>query len=127
MFKAKHASHCKRMKTHKKEQTFHTAAGNYVAEGKAIIEFSLPDMNNSKVIKWPCYLDSTDEIGYDAVIGRDLMLELGIKIDFDKKIIQWDDLILPMQERSKGSREANVIVQQSAEPDSTKELTERTT
>ena len=35
---------------------------------------------------------------YDAVIGRKVLIELGIILDFKQKIIEWDDKILPMKE-----------------------------
>ena len=113
MFIRRHARHCKRLKSHLKEKTFLTAAGAYVAAGKAVMEFSLPDMNDSKVITWSCYLDDTDKIGYDAVIGQDLMTKLGISINFKEKIIQWDDIQLPIREKRPWAREIKVMLQQS--------------
>ena len=111
MIRKDYTNHCKRLRSNKKEQTFITAAGAFVSAGKAIVEFSLPDLNDSKVIKWPCYLDDANDMSYDVIIGRDLMTKLGISIDFKRKVIQWDDIELPMQERKVQPKETNVIMQ----------------
>ena len=34
---------------------------------------------------------------YDAIIGREVLIGLGIILDFNNKTIEWDDKILPMQ------------------------------
>ena len=70
-------------------------------------------------------------IGYDMIIGRDLMVQLGLPVDFKCQVLQWDDLIVPMKEpsgiigksdlTSHGMRE---VVMQTAEPASTREATE---
>jgi len=45
---------------------------------------------------------------YDMIIGRDLLHELGLKIDFKNNNMQWDDVTLAMREypTNLGSREA---------------------
>ena len=127
MVKAKWAKHCKNLRTQKGEQEFHTAAGMYKATGKAIIELSLSDLNKCKVITWACYLDSTDELRYDVIIGRDLMNEIGLSLDFKNQEIVWEDLRLSMRKQSKQDRSTNIIFPQSMEPNVTQEMTERAT
>ena len=34
---------------------------------------------------------------YDAIIGRDLMSEIGVKLDFKNKLVQWDGMSVDMK------------------------------
>ena len=36
-------------------------------------------------------------IGYDMIIGSDLMIQLGISVDFKHSVIQWDGVTVPMK------------------------------
>ena len=96
-----------------------------MADGKSNIEFSLPELNNSKVITWTCYVDKSDEIGYDMIIGQDLMREIGISLDFKNALITWDDLKSDM--RFNHMKENHTIISQSEEPKTTQEMTARVT
>ena len=35
-------------------------------------------------------------LGYDVIIGQDLMKKLGMIVDFNKKNLIWDNVIVPM-------------------------------
>ena len=37
-----------------------------------------------------------EELGYDKIISRDLLQVLKIAIDFEYKVIKWDDVNIPM-------------------------------
>ena len=37
-----------------------------------------------------------EELGYDMIIGRDLLQALKIIIDFEYQVIGWDDVSIPM-------------------------------
>ena len=37
------------------------------------------------------------KINYDMIIGRDLLSELGIKIDFSDSTIEWDNAMISMK------------------------------
>ena len=37
-------------------------------------------------------------IGYDTIIGRDLMVQIGLTADFKHKVIQWYDATVHMKE-----------------------------
>ena len=66
------------------------------------------------------------------IIGRDLMVQLGLSDDFKCQVLQWDDDIVLMKEVSSllrqtdlTSHEMREVVMQTAEPVSTREGTER--
>ena len=39
-------------------------------------------------------------IGYDMIIGHDLMVQLGLTVDFKCQVLQWDGDTVPMKEPS---------------------------
>ena len=65
-------------------------------------------------------------IGYAMIIGRDLMVQLGLTADFNHQVLQWDGATLHMKEPSSmiGQHDLNKhkmreVVMQSSEPAST--------
>ena len=79
---------------------FESCNGAFDLTHKAEVMFSLPELHSHKVITWQCYIDDrdSDDLGYDMIIGRDLMTILGIKIDFQNKMIDWEGMELEMKE-----------------------------
>ena len=78
-------------------------------------------------------LDENKEgIGYDMIIGRDLMNELNIDVRFRNGTIKWEDQIVPMKnfQSIKGNdltskKELKSIILRSNEPKSTRDSTQR--
>ena len=71
-------------------------------------------------------------IGYDMIIGRDLMVQLVLLVDFKCKVLQWDGVTVPMKEpigmigkSDLTSHEMSKVAMQTAEPASTRASTER--
>ena len=75
------------------------------------------DMDNGKL----------EDFGYDMIIGRDLLLSLGMIIDFKYSVIRWGENNIPMN-RTKlaknDQKELNAIFQLATE---SKEATNRVT
>ena len=70
-------------------------------------------------------------IGYDMIMGRDLMLHLGLTADFKRPFLQWDGATVHMKKPSILLRRSVLTkhkmgeaVMQNSEPDSTREATE---
>ena len=64
-----------------------------------------------------------DGIGYDAIIGRDLLLTMGINLNFKEEVIEWDRMVSPMKDyyndipNAKPTREElRVLMTPSEEP-----------
>ena len=78
------------------------------------------DMDNGKL----------EELGYDMIIGRDLLLSLGMIIDFKYSVIRWEDNNIPMNRTklAKNDRKKlNAIFQLATESKAAKEATNRVT
>ena len=66
-------------------------------------------------------------IGYDIIIGRDLMVQLGLSAEFKRQVLEWDGVTVPMKE-TRGligqtdltSREMSNVVMHNTEPASTR-------
>ena len=71
-------------------------------------------------------------IGYDMIIGRDLMVQIGLLADFKLQVLQWDGVTVNMKEPRSllgkfdlTKREMSEVVMLTAEPVSTRYATER--
>ena len=71
-------------------------------------------------------------IGYNMIISHDLMVQLGLKADFKRQVLQWDGNTVHMKEPSSllgksdlNKREMREVLMQNTKPASTREDTER--
>ena len=86
------------LKSVKKIKTnYATAGGPYKVHKKGTIIFKLPEFSTSKEITWDCDVDggSLTELGYDMIIGRDLLKALKMIIDSKHDVIKWEDSQIP--------------------------------
>ena len=63
----------------------------------------MPELSSSKIINHRFHVHNAkgeSGIGYDTIIGRDLMVQLGPKTDFKRQILQWDGATVNMKEPS---------------------------
>ena len=62
------------------------------------ITFKLPEFSSSKDISWQMDIDKgkLEELGYDMIIGRDLLQALKMTIDFEYQVIKWEGTSVPM-------------------------------
>ena len=95
----KYAKYGKSVKSTETNYTeWETPAGDFRTKEKKIIKFKLDEFSSSKQISWNFNVvpTTTHDIGYDMIIGRDLMVELGIIIDFEKKTMTWAEATMGM-------------------------------
>ena len=59
--------------------------------------FSLPEFYDQKVIQFTFHVADTHS-RYQMIIGRDLLQESGITLNFSKNVIIWEDQEVPMKE-----------------------------
>jgi hypothetical protein len=63
----------------------------------------MPELNDNRKIEWKVHM-AKDTV-HDTVIGRDLLRELGITINFKDNTVTWDSFMIHM--RSQSSRVNN--------------------
>ena len=64
-----------------KPAKWNTAAGTFTTEGTCKVKLCLPEFYTSKHIDWKFHT-TKQPLSYDMIIGRDLLSELGMIIDF---------------------------------------------
>jgi xylose isomerase len=65
------------------------------------VTFSLTEFNLKKQISWAFHVDDRSESSstYDMIMGRDLLGELGISMNFNDHTVTWDTDTIPMKDR----------------------------
>ena len=117
----------------KKIKTYYaTAGGPYKVNKNGTVKFKLPEFSTSKDITWKCDVDNGSllELGYDMVIGRDLLKALKMVIDFEHDIIKWEDsqILMNRTKITKNKRkQLNAIFQLATEPKTVQNATARVT
>jgi hypothetical protein len=116
-------------------QVYDTAAGEYVSDYQCKLNITFPEFSGSKIIKHTFQVDNETEgsnIGYDMIIGRDLMCKLGLITDFKNNTLIWEDTSIPMRTSQEETgnpqfrkHELKEIIKQTAEPLATQQATER--
>ena len=75
--------------------------GPYCTTHDVMMTFCMPDFSSSNIIEQRLHVDDDKGelgIGYDMIIGHDLMIKLGLSADFKDKFLHWDDVKLTMKE-----------------------------
>ena len=76
-----------------------TMAGDVKTGYKTKTEFLLPEFFEDRLIEWDIHL--TETLGnYDMIVGRDILCELGIDINFSTSTCTWDNSTIPMRNPS---------------------------
>ena len=114
---------------------YSTAAGVYSTTHDVKVPFCMPELSGINIINHRFHVDNDEGesgIGYDMIIGRDLMVQLGPKADSKCQSIQWDGATIHMKESSNflgqsdlTKRKMREVVIQTAEPASVREDTQR--
>ena len=82
---------------------YSTAAGVYYTTHDAKIPFCIPESSSRKIINNRFHVNndkSESGIGDEIIIGRNLMVKLGLTDDFNRQFLQWDGATLHMKEPS---------------------------
>ena len=80
-----------------------TAEGVYCTTHDVKIPFCMPDFSSSKIINHRFHVDNDKGelgIGYDMIIGRELMVKLGLTKKIKHQVLQWDGATVYMKEPS---------------------------
>ncbi len=76
-----------------------TNAGVFTTHEMCSIKFTLPEFFQNRTIDWKVHVDSSPgPHRYDMIIGRDLLREMGITLDFSQHAIIWDNASILMKD-----------------------------
>jgi hypothetical protein len=115
---------------------YEVAGGAFNTTKEVKVRFTLPEFSEGKIVTHKFQIDKTTEdgIGYDAIIGRDLLLTMGINLNFKDEVVEWDRMVSPMKDyyndipSAKPTREElRVLMTPSEEPIAAQENLSRAT
>ena len=102
MIKIKHTKHYEhKMQSNKLE--YITAAGVYCTTPDIKVPFCMPEFSSSKIINHRFHVDNDkceSGIVYDMIIGRDLIVQLGLMAGFKRQFLLWDGATVHMNDLS---------------------------
>jgi hypothetical protein len=75
--------------------TWCTVAGQFITKYATNVVFKLPSLHERRVVETKMHVSSQLNT-YDMIIGRDLLQELGIVLNFNEQSIMWDYATVPM-------------------------------
>ena len=76
------------------------ATGLYCVTHDVKVPFCMPNFTSSKIIEHRFHVDNKKGelgIGYDMIIGHNLMVQLGLLVYFKRQVLQWNGATLPMK------------------------------
>jgi len=68
-------------------------AGSISTSQKAKVQFMLPELSETKIITWNLHVFKKTT-KYDMILGRDLLQDLGILLNFKDQTITWEEVSL---------------------------------
>ena len=133
MIKRKHTKYYERNMRYNTVE-YGTDSGMHCLAHDVKVPFYMPDFYSSKMINHCFHVDNEKGelgIGYDMIIRRDLMVQLGLTANFKHQFLQYDGTTLNIKEPRDllGKSDLNKsdickVVMQTSEPASTREATE---
>ena len=91
-----------------------TAAGNFDTNATAKVQFKMPEFHETTAVEWTFHV-TKQPLGYDIILGRDLLEELGVTIDFKTLTLTWDDVSVPMKDVNSFPRDQGAFHIQESE------------
>ena len=105
------------------QTTWVTAAGTLSTSKKCKVYFTLPELSTSMAVVTEVHF-TKNLSKYDLILGRDLMTELKLKLDFEDNVISCKHISIPMRNFTEmNSNEANFVTG-IKEPESVTEATD---
>jgi len=120
-----------------KDKAEWASAGGMVKVGSMLkLNFILPEFSESTTTldTFSIYEGPDEYLGWDVVIGRDMLSRMGIDLNFSNHTMVWNEIVLPMKPYERESKkdlkdltedEINTMIAQTEEPEATKQLGKR--
>ena len=133
MIKHKHINPCE-SKIRANKVKYRMADGLYKTTHGVNVPFFMPEFYSSKIITHDFHVYNAwggEGFGCDVIVGHYLLVQLGLKSDFGRQILERENTVVPMKEpgnflgqSDSTKRDMQEVVIQTVEPDSTIEATE---
>ena len=70
---------------------WHIQAYNTTTNLKGKVRFTLPALIATNAVTWKCHVDDSAKGRYYMILGRDILTELGLNLNFYEHVIKADD------------------------------------
>jgi hypothetical protein len=90
---------------------WNTAAGSFTTATKTTMDLIFPEFSLTRVVHAELHITSQTLSGYDMILGRDMLSDLGLVLDFSRNIIIWEAGEMPMKVRS-ATRENSLFIKE---------------
>ena len=81
---------------HEKEAHWATIAGTFSTNGIVETKFQLTELNPTATITYKLHVVKSLGL-YDMIIGRDLLNDMGLTLDFSTETVSWEEASVPMK------------------------------
>lgn len=98
-----------------KSITWKTISGNFSTKFKTAVKFKLPSLHESRTIETEMHI-APHISNYDMIIGRDLLHELGLMLNFSEQTVIWDHAVAPMKYSTNKNTQAVVTLNSESKP-----------
>ena len=70
---------------------WNTQVGNITTDLRIKIDLTLPDFSATKIVMWNCHVDDSANSRYYIILGRKILIELGLNLELSELVIESDD------------------------------------
>ena len=60
--------------------------GKFTTSKKVNVYFCLPEFSTTKIVPWKCHVANKTNIRYNMILGRDLLITLGLDLKFSENL-----------------------------------------
>ena len=71
-------------------------AGTFKTTRQSDVQLKLPELSDTAEMRVSCHV-TKQKSNYDLILGREILRELGIKLDFSNNTTNWKDVSIPMK------------------------------
>ena len=68
-----------------------TMAGTFKTTRRTEVKLKLPELSDTAEMSVCCHVSKQQKINYDLILGREILRELGINLDFSNNTTNWKD------------------------------------
>ena len=79
------------------ETVWQTANGSFSTVSKTNLAIKFLELDEQKTVNYTVHVATRQLTSYDMIIGRDLLNELGLVLDYAKNLVFWGDHSCPMK------------------------------
>ena len=76
------------------DMQWHIQAVNITTNLKVKIDFTLPELSATKIVAWNCHVHDSVKSVYEIVLGRHILILLGLNLKLSQRVIKADDWYL---------------------------------